>query len=60
MTREQAAYNQYAPGVMTSVDTDPELCTEERRAILQRLGVGRWQIFGAHGMKKDYQVQVEK
>ena len=60
MTREQAAYNQYAPVLMTSVDTDPELCAEERRAILQRLGVGRWQVFGAHGMKKDYQVQVEK
>ena len=60
MTREQAAYNQYAPVLMTSVDTDPELCAEERRAILQRLGVGQWQIFGAHGMKKDYQVLVEK
>ena len=60
MTRAQAAYNQYAPVLMTSVDTDPELCAEERRAILQRLGVGRWQVFGAHGMKKDYQVQVEK
>ena len=60
MTREQAAYNQCAPVLMTSVDTDPELCAEERRAILQRLGVGRWQVFGAHGMKKDYQVQVEK
>ena len=56
MTREQAAYNQYAPVLMTSVDTDPKLCTEERRAIMQRLGVGQWQIFGAHGMKKDYQV----
>ena len=60
MTREQASYNQYAPVLMTSVDTDPALCAEERRAILQRLGVGQWQIFGAHGMKKDYQVQAEK
>ena len=54
--REQATYNQYAPVLMTSVDTDPELCAQERRSIMQRLGVGQWQIFGAHGMKKDYTV----
>ena len=60
MTREQAAYNQYAPVLMTSVDTDPNLCAEERRAVMQRLGVGKWQIFGAHGMKKDYGVMGEK
>ena len=59
MTREQSTYNQYAPVLMTSVDTDPELCAQERRSIMQRLGVGQWQIFGAHGMKKDYQVQAE-
>ena len=56
MTREQSTYNQYAPVLMTSVDTDPELCAQERRSIMQRLGVGQWQIFGAHGMKKDYTV----
>ncbi len=60
MTREQAAYNQYAPVLMTSVDTDPKLCAEERRAILQRLGAGKWQVFGAHGMKKDYQVEAQR
>ena len=60
MTREQSAYNQYAPVLMTSVDTDPELCAQERRAVMQRLGVGQWQVFGAHGMKKDYQVSTEK
>ncbi len=59
MTREQAAYNQYAPVLMTSVDTDPKLCAEERKAILQRLGAGTWQVFGAHGMKKEYQVQAQ-
>ena len=59
MTREQAAYNQYAPVLMTSVDTDPDLCAEERRAVMQRLGAGLWQIFGAHGMKKDYQVRED-
>ena len=48
LTREQAEYNQYAPILMTSVDTDPHLCLEERKAIMQRLGVGNWQIFGAH------------
>ena len=56
LTSEQLEYNQYAPILMTSVDTDPRLCAEERRAIMQRLGVGNWQIFGAHGFKKDYSV----
>ena len=37
---------------MTSVDTDPELCAVERRAIMELLGDGEWEIFGAHGMKK--------
>ena len=55
-TPEQKKYNQYAPILMTSVDTDAELCARERAAILQRLGAGNWQIFGAHGGKKDYSV----
>ena len=58
LTSEQAEYNQYAPILMTSVDTDSSLCAEERRAIINRLGVGGWQIFGAHGFKKDYSVGV--
>ena len=59
MTREQAAYNQYAPVLMTSVDTDPALCALERAAVMQRLGAGEWKIFGAHGMMKEYNLQVE-
>lgn len=59
MTPAQARYNQYAPILMTSVDTDPELCAEERTAILSRLGTGKWQIFGAHGYKKEYSVNME-
>ena len=58
LTEKQATYNQYAPILMTSVDTNPELCSEERKAIMQRLGVGNWQIFGAHGAKKEYSVTV--
>ena len=58
LTPEQATYNQYAPILMTSVDTDPKLCAQQRKAILQRLGVGQWQIFGAHGFKKDYSVNA--
>ena len=58
LTVEQSEYNQYAPILMTSVDTDPVLCLEERKAIMQRLGVGNWQIFGAHGFKKDYSVNL--
>lgn len=60
LTPQQAEYNRYAPILMTSVDTDPKLCAEEREAVIQRLGVGNWQIFGAHGMKKDYNVLLEK
>ena len=58
LTPQQATYNQYAPILMTSVDTDPQLCAEERKAILQRLGVGKWQIFGSHGFKKEYAVEL--
>ncbi len=57
LTPLQAEYNQYAPILMTSVDTDPELCRRERNAVMQRLGVGEWQIFGAHGYKKEYSVK---
>lgn len=56
LTAQQAEYNQYAPILMTSVETDPELCLEERKQIFNRLGIGDWQIFGAHGFKKDYSV----
>ncbi len=60
MTAEQAKYNEYAPILMTSVDTDPVLCTRERGAFLQRLGAGQWRIFGAHGSVKEYSLLVEK
>ncbi len=60
LTREQAEYNQYAPVLMTSVDTDPALCALERNAIMQRLGEGNWQIFGSHGMKKEYRLHSLK
>lgn len=57
LTAEQAEYNQYAPILMTSVDTDPVLCAQERKAVMGRLGVGNWKIFGAHGSPKDYCVK---
>ena len=57
MTEQQAQYNRYAPILMTSVDTDKELCAAERKAVFQRLGVGTWQIFGGHGGKKTYAVR---
>ena len=59
MTRDQAEYNKYAPVLMSSVDTDPQLCAEERAAVFQRLGKGDWKIFGAHGMMKEYNVKAE-
>ena len=60
LTKKQAEYNQYAPIFMTSVDTDAELCAKERSAFLQRLGVGKWSIFGGHGQKKEYSPQATK
>ena len=54
LTKKQAEYNQYAPILMTSVDTDQKLCKSERNAFLQRLGAGEWSIFGGHGQKKIY------
>ena len=60
LTKKQAEYNQYAPILMTSVDTDSELCAKERSAFLQRLGVGKWNIFGGHGQKKEYLPQTVK
>ena len=60
MTKEQSEYNRYAPILMSSVDTDRELCTRERSALFARLGGGEWQIFSGHGAKKTYSVSVEK
>lgn len=60
LTKKQAEYNQYAPILMTSVDTDSKLCSNERSAFLQRLGVGKWSIFGGHGGKKEYLPQTNK
>lgn len=54
MTAQQREYNRYAPILMTSVDTDPHLCAEEREAVFSRLGIGNWQIFGGHGGKLTY------
>lgn len=57
MTAQQAEYNRYAPILMTSVDTDPALCKEERGAMLSLLGKGVWQIFGSHGGRKELTVE---
>ena len=60
LTKKQSEYNQYAPILMTSVDTDANLCSKERYAFLQRLGAGTWNIFGGHGGKKEYTPQTTK
>ena len=60
LTKKQAEYNKYAPILMTSVDTDSKLCSKERAAFLQRLGIGEWNIFGGHGQMKVYAPQVKK
>ncbi len=53
LTPSQAQYNKYAPILMTSVDTDPALCAREREVLVKLLGKGEWQIFGAHGLRKE-------
>lgn len=58
MTSEQKKYNQYAPILMTSVDTDPTVSRREREAFMQRLGAGKWQIYGGHGAMKEYELKV--
>lgn len=60
MTPMQAKYNRYAPILMTSVDTDPVLCAAERTSLFQRLGIGEWQIFGGHGGRKLYKLNIEE
>ena len=55
MTTEQKEYNRYAPILMTSVDTDPVLCAEERKALYELLPSGRWRIFGGHGAEIIYE-----
>ena len=57
MTANQSKYNQYAPILMTSVDTDPATSAEERKALIKLLTVGNWQIFCGHGYKKDISVE---
>lgn len=58
LTSKQAKHNQYASIPMTFVDTDPKLCVEERKTIMQRLGMEEWQMFGPHRFKKDYAVNL--
>ncbi|MBR4504647.1 MAG: MBL fold metallo-hydrolase [Candidatus Methanomethylophilaceae archaeon] len=60
MTAEQSEYNRYAPILMTSVDTDPKICKEEREALMQRLGPGKWSIFSGHGSAKKFEVTESK
>ncbi|MBR5547991.1 MAG: Zn-dependent hydrolase [Clostridia bacterium] len=59
MTPEQRQYNRYAPILLSSVDSDARLCTQERQAIFQRLGTGKWKVFGAHGAMKEYDVNAQ-
>lgn len=58
MTAEQRKYNQYAPILTTSVDTDKAKCALQREAIMQRLGAGKWHVFGAHGAVYNYEIRV--
>lgn len=52
-TPEQAAFNQLAPYLMTSVDTDPALAAQERRNMFTLFGEGKWLLFGGHGSAKE-------
>lgn len=56
LTKKQAEYNQYAPILMTSVDTDKKLCSEERVSVLEKLTTGKWNVFGGHGQSKEINI----
>ena len=58
--KKQAKYNKYAPVLMTSVNTNPAVCAEERSFLLQLLIDGTWNVFGGHGGKKEYLPQTTK
>lgn len=53
-TKEQAEYNKYAPVLMSGVDTDQQIATEERANVFSLITEGgEWHIFPGHGeMKK--------
>lgn len=57
-TEKQAEYNKYAPVLMTSVDTAPELAAIERSAFLSLLDEGEWLIFPGHGMPVVKKIEV--
>ena len=57
-TPEQEEYNRYAPILMTSVDTNPELAGIQRRALMNILEPGTWHIFGGHGAEKDIENKI--
>ena len=56
LTDRQAQYNRYAPYLMTSVDTNPALCAQEREELRRVLGPGTWYVFGGHGPRKDLHI----
>ena len=58
-TQEQAQFNQLAPYLMTSVDTDPALAKQERdRFRRELLGAGIWRIFGGHGAMLETEIEA--
>ena len=56
-TPEQEIYNRYAPILMTSVDTNPELAKIQRNALFNVLEPGVWHVFGGHGAEKDMEIK---
>ena len=48
-TKPQARFNALAPYLMTSVDSNPNLARQERKALFGLLGEGTWQVMGGHG-----------
>lgn len=53
LSLEQAEYNQYAPVLMTSVDTNPILAKLERNCLLKMLEGKGFSIFSGHGAVKE-------
>ena len=53
-TPVQAEYNRCAPALLTTVDSDKDLCRAERNELISMLGEGHWRIFGGHGAVVEY------
>ncbi len=56
-TKPQARFNALGPYLMTSVDSNPKLALEERKAMFGLLDAGDWKVLCGHGPAFDWSAQ---